>query len=160
MCFDTKCEIIAICLCRSVAPGVLDSELLGLQTLKHIMRVSRTWNSVVSLLPKGGDTIWGNLDWSPEDGNSCDLEKKGNSQHAANDINFNRSDGARGFRRKEPVKFGRIISFGKAASEMPSSRLPFSDLKVPKILTESLFPIDLAPRTYCSTWDLYSHVMF
>lgn len=113
-----------------MAPGVLDSELLGLQTLEHIMRVSRTWDSVVSLLPKGGDTIWGNLDWSPEEGNSCDLDKKANAQLSTGDVNFNHSDGTRGFRVKEPVKYGRIISFGKAASQIPSSRLPSPDLKV------------------------------
>ncbi|XP_024023793.1 putative phospholipid:diacylglycerol acyltransferase 2 isoform X1 [Morus notabilis] len=114
---------------RAVAPGVLDSELLGLQTLEHIMRVSRTWDSVISLLPKGGDTIWGNLDWSPEEGNSCDLDKKANAQLSTGDVNFNHSDGTRGFRVKEPVKYGRIISFGKAASQIPSSRLPSPDLK-------------------------------
>ncbi|PON39580.1 Lecithin:cholesterol/phospholipid:diacylglycerol acyltransferase [Trema orientale] len=114
---------------RAMAPGVLDSDILGLQTLEHLMRVSRTWDSTISLLPKGGDTIWGNLDWSPEEGHSCHLEKKENAQLSSIDINFNHSDGTRGFRIKEPTKYGRIISFGKAASQLPSSRLPSPDLK-------------------------------
>lgn len=113
-----------------MAPGVLDSKLLGLQTLEHIMRVSRTWDSLISLLPKGGDTIWGSLDWSPEEVNSCDLDRKRNAQLSVGDSNLNHSDGTRGFQVKEPVKFGRMISFGKAASQIPSSRLPSPDLKV------------------------------
>ncbi|XP_062105240.1 putative phospholipid:diacylglycerol acyltransferase 2 [Humulus lupulus] len=115
---------------RAMAPGVLDYDILGLQTLEHLMRVSRTWDSTISLLPKGGDTIWGNLDWSPEEGLSCDLDKRGNTQQlSSSDTNFNHSDGGRGFRIKEPVKYGRIISFGKAASQIPSSHLPPPDLK-------------------------------
>ena len=61
--------------CRAMAHGLLDSELLGLQTL-DVMLVSRTWDSIISLMPKGGETIWGNLDWSPEEGYSCDMAKK------------------------------------------------------------------------------------
>ncbi|RVX20156.1 putative phospholipid:diacylglycerol acyltransferase 2 [Vitis vinifera] len=86
---------------RSMDPGVLDSEILGLQTLEHVMRVCRTWDSIISLIPKGGETIWGNLDWSPEEG-----------------------DGKMEFQIKESVRYGRIISFGKATSQLPSSQLP------------------------------------
>ncbi|GKB74316.1 L-arabinokinase-like protein [Tanacetum coccineum] len=32
------------------------------------MRMSRTWDSTLSMIPKGGDTVWGGLDWSPEEG--------------------------------------------------------------------------------------------
>ncbi|KAJ7947919.1 Phospholipid:diacylglycerol acyltransferase 1 [Quillaja saponaria] len=61
---------------RSMAPGVLDFDYLGLKTLEHIMRVCRTWDSIISLLPKG-----------------------------------------------------RIISFGKPASPLPSSMFPTLDSK-------------------------------
>ncbi|XP_059430182.1 putative phospholipid:diacylglycerol acyltransferase 2 isoform X3 [Corylus avellana] len=112
---------------RAMAPSVLDSEILGLQTLEHLMRVSRTWDSTISLLPKGGETIWGNLDWSPEDGHGCDFVKKG--QPSMSDNNLNSSNGRSCFQVKDPVKYGRMISFGKAASQLPSSQLPTHDSK-------------------------------
>ncbi|KAI3679710.1 hypothetical protein L2E82_51111 [Cichorium intybus] len=58
-----------------VALGLLNSEFLGFQTLEHMMRVGCMWDSVVSLLPKGGDTIWGDLDSYPKDA-LCDFESK------------------------------------------------------------------------------------
>lgn len=76
------------------------------------MRVARTWDSTVSLVPRGGETIWGNLDWSPEEDYACDSTK-----------NANNSDSSAVFGVKEPTKYGRIISFGKLASELPSSHL-------------------------------------
>ena len=112
-------------------PGVLDSQILGLQTLEHVLRVSRTWDSILSLMPKGGETIWGNLDWSPEEGFPCDLSKKRNLQSYTTDQNFNISDVNRGFLMEKTVKYGRIISFGKAASELPGSQLTTLDSKVP-----------------------------
>lgn len=113
-----------------MAPGVLDSEFLGLQTFEHVMRACRTWDSIVSILPKGGDAIWGNLDWSPGDGQSCDRAKKGYLQSTSGDNNFSCNDGNRVFQVKEPVKYGRIISFGKESSQLSSSQLPRLDLKV------------------------------
>ncbi|KAK4409028.1 putative phospholipid:diacylglycerol acyltransferase 2 [Sesamum angolense] len=73
---------------RAMAPGLLDSEILGLQTLEHVMRVSRTWDSIISLVPKGGDDL------------------------------------GRGFQVQESTKYGRIVSFGKPASEVHSSEFP------------------------------------
>ncbi|XP_077235902.1 lecithin:cholesterol acyltransferase family protein [Tasmannia lanceolata] len=108
---------------RAMAPGLLDSDILGLQTLEHIMRVSRTWDSIISLLPKGGEAIWGNLDWSPEEGYSCDLMKKKYLKASLSEQSsqINESDGKLGFRLEETVHYGRIISFGKSASQLPSS---------------------------------------
>ncbi|XP_015873505.3 putative phospholipid:diacylglycerol acyltransferase 2 [Ziziphus jujuba] len=115
---------------RAMAPGVFDSEILGLQTFEHVMRVLRTWDSTVSLLPKGGDTIWGNLDWSPEEGHSCNLAKKKNEQPTSCDINsFNHSDRAKAFHVREPEKYGRMISFGKETSQLPSPQLPTLNLE-------------------------------
>lgn len=116
--------------CRAMAPVVLESEILGLQTFEHVMRVSRSWDSLISLLPKGEETIWGNLDWSPEDGHSCDLTKKKYLHSTAGDTNYNNSNGNIIFQVKEPMKYGRIISFGKESSELPSSDLPGHDIKV------------------------------
>ncbi|KAL3718224.1 hypothetical protein ACJRO7_003370 [Eucalyptus globulus] len=115
---------------RSMDPGVLDSEILGLQTLEHAMRVARTWDSIISLVPKGGETIWGDLDWSPEEGHGCSLAKRRTLQSSGNNKNSNHTDGKRTFSAmKDLAKYGRIISFGKEASYIPSSQLPSVDLK-------------------------------
>ncbi|KAL3597635.1 hypothetical protein D5086_009272 [Populus alba] len=113
---------------RAMDPGVLDSEILRLQALEHVMRVTRTWDSIASLLPKGGETIWGNLDWSPEEGHACDLSKKRYSQASAGDKDTNDSDVKMGFHVKES-KYGRIISFGKETLQLSSSQLPSVDTK-------------------------------
>ncbi|XP_012076169.2 putative phospholipid:diacylglycerol acyltransferase 2 isoform X2 [Jatropha curcas] len=115
-----------IALFRAMFSGVLESELLGLQTLEHVLRVTRTWDSTMSLLPKGGETIWGNLDWSPEEEEGCDLSKKKSLPSSGND---NSSDAKKRFQVQESVNYGRIISFGKAASKLPSSQLPSFDSK-------------------------------
>ncbi|XP_022885454.1 putative phospholipid:diacylglycerol acyltransferase 2 isoform X1 [Olea europaea var. sylvestris] len=106
---------------RAMAPGLLDSKILGLQTLHHVMRVSRTWDSVISLIPKGGEAIWGNLDWSPEEDHVCNSAKKKYKQDFDN--NGNNSDSRGLFQVQEPTKYGRIISFGKIVSDLPSSQL-------------------------------------
>ncbi|XP_010503132.1 PREDICTED: putative phospholipid:diacylglycerol acyltransferase 2 [Camelina sativa] len=105
---------------RSLAPGLLDSELLKLQTLEHLMRMSHSWDSIFSLLPKGGEAIWGNLDSHTKEGHSCIDSKRKLSQS-----NLHRqNDGIRPESWvKEPAKYGRIIAFGKRASEVPSSQL-------------------------------------
>ncbi|KAI3520575.1 hypothetical protein L1887_10025 [Cichorium endivia] len=99
---------------RAVAPGLLDSEFLGLQTLEHMMRVGRTWDSVVSLLPKGGDTIWGDLDSSPEDG-LCDFESKSYFPTNSKENNTRNDDTKPQIEMKQETKYGRIVSFGKTA---------------------------------------------
>lgn len=109
---------------RAMAFGLLDSKFLGLQTLEHVMRVSRTWDSIVSLIPKGGETFWGNLDWSPEEGHECDLEKKRYLEVSSKENNSKSSDGKSLFQVKHPTKYGRIITFGKEASALLSSQLP------------------------------------
>ncbi|XP_058088223.1 putative phospholipid:diacylglycerol acyltransferase 2 [Magnolia sinica] len=109
---------------RAMAPGVLDYDILGLQTLEHVMRVVRTWDSIMSLLPKGGEAIWGNLDWSPEEGYNCDTMKKHLKGSLREEFGpTNSSDGKLGFRVEETVHYGRLISFGKTASQLPSSEL-------------------------------------
>ncbi|CAI5505968.1 unnamed protein product [Closterium sp. Naga37s-1] len=52
---------------RALDPGVFGS----LQALQHVMRVSRTWDATMSMLPKGGEAVWGNATWAPEDSFNC-----------------------------------------------------------------------------------------
>ncbi|KAF6146779.1 hypothetical protein GIB67_007493 [Kingdonia uniflora] len=117
---------------RAMTPGVIDPDMLGFQApLEHIMRVSRTWDSIVSLIPKGGETIWGNLDWSPEEGHICDPTKKKYLHGSSGDRSesTNATDGKLGFGRDADVRYGRIISFGKATSQLSSSKLQVFDPK-------------------------------
>ncbi|KAF5744804.1 hypothetical protein HS088_TW07G00384 [Tripterygium wilfordii] len=112
-----------LALVRAMAPALLDSELLGLQTFVHFLRVSRTWDSIMSLMPKGGETIWGDKDWAPDEGNTCPLTKIRHQQPSTsgNDTNNIKKNG---FGLKVQDNYGRIISFGKEASQLPSTQLP------------------------------------
>ncbi|CAA7025636.1 unnamed protein product [Microthlaspi erraticum] len=64
---------------RALAPGLLDSELLKMQTLEQLMRMTHSWDSIVSLLPKGGEAIWGDLDASDEEDQTCSFSKRKSS---------------------------------------------------------------------------------
>lgn len=116
------------------------------------MRVSRTWDSIVSLLPKGGETIWGNLDWSAEEGHGFSFAEKGQASMSGN--NLNNSNGRRSLQVKDPVKYGRIISFGKVASQLPSSQLSTLDSKVPFSLFLFFFLIDFFLNFFISDFLL------
>lgn len=84
------------------------------------MRMTRSWDSTLSMIPKGGDTIWGGMDWSPEEGYSPSREKQRN-----NDTQFSQS---------EIVNYGRIISFGKDVAEAPSSEIERVDFRVRRLI--------------------------
>ncbi|KAK4358631.1 hypothetical protein RND71_020860 [Anisodus tanguticus] len=114
---------------RAMAPGLLDSETFGFQTLQHVMRVSRTWDSVVSLVPRGGETIWGDLNRSPEVENICCTSKARYLQSSSKESNGNNTDARRSFHVKELPKYGRIVSFGKETLELHSSHLSIIDSK-------------------------------
>lgn len=89
------------------------------------MRMTRTWDSTMSMIPKGGDTIWGGLDWSPEGLYNCGARKpKNNHTHSA----IPNGKGVSSF--KEGVNYGRIISFGKDAAELHSSKIERIDFRV------------------------------
>lgn len=108
-----------------MAPGILDNDLFRIQTLQHVMRMTRTWDSTMSMIPKGGDTIWGDLDWSPEESYVPRKRKQGNndSQTAeGNDIGTLDS-------QERVIHYGRIISFGKDVAEAPSSDIERIDFK-------------------------------
>ncbi|KAL9252195.1 putative phospholipid:diacylglycerol acyltransferase 2 [Drosera capensis] len=139
---------------RSVAPGVFDSDIVRLQPFEHVMRMFRTWDSVISLLPKGGETIWGDLDWSPEENHECDFVMK-HSQFALIESKANNSEAEKGFQLNEKAQYGRMISFGMAAAERPSSQLP-------KVSFEEGFSLghsQVKPQTPCGdTWTEYDEL--
>jgi phospholipid:diacylglycerol acyltransferase len=114
---------------RAIAPDVLDFDLLGLQTLRHVMRMTRTWDATMSMIPKGGDTIWGGLDWAPEDGYECSKvqKKQQNGHNGSQKGNGNKTKA--GVERPR-VNYGRIVSFGKDVAEVPSSIIERLDFRV------------------------------
>ncbi|KAL1200905.1 putative phospholipid:diacylglycerol acyltransferase 2 [Cardamine amara subsp. amara] len=114
---------------RALAPGFLDSELLKLQTLEHLVRMSHSWDSIVSLLPKGGEAIWGGIDSPVEEGHTCIYSKRKSSQPSLNDLHKQNFSIKPESWVKEPTKYGRIIAFGKRASELPSSQLSNLNIK-------------------------------
>ncbi|KAG7559114.1 Alpha/Beta hydrolase fold [Arabidopsis thaliana x Arabidopsis arenosa] len=119
-----------IAFARSLAPGLLDSELLKLQTLEHLMRMSHSWDSIVSLLPKGGEAIWGDLDSHAEEGNNCIHSKRKSPQLSLSSLHRQNYSNKPESRVNEPAKYGRIISFGKRAAELPSSQLSTLNIEV------------------------------
>ncbi|CAM6085982.1 unnamed protein product [Calypogeia fissa] len=123
--FSAEAKDIAVA--RAAAPGVLDSEFFGLQTLQHILRVSRTWDATMSMLPKGGETIWGDADWSPEEGYDCAKDKKPDLE--------NKTDGKLGPHGKPYAHYGRLVSFGKDAAQ-----LPYSEIKAKVLASKTTSP--------------------
>lgn len=105
--------------CRAIAPGFLDNDMFRRQTLLHVMKMSRTWDSTMSMIPKGGETIWGDLDWSPEE---CHVPSK--RRQINNDTQLARQDetGSLGSQLKSAY-YGRLISFGKDVAEAKSSEI-------------------------------------
>lgn len=113
--FSAEAKDIAVA--RAMAPGVLDSKFLGAQT--HIMRVLRTWDSILSLLPKGGEAIWGDLNWSPEEGCDCRLVNKKYPKVPFLSYPTNTNDENMSLKVGKAY-FGRLISFGKKTSQLQS----------------------------------------
>lgn len=100
--------------------------MFGFQTLKHVMKMTRTWDTTMSMIPKGGDAIWGNLDWSPEDGYNCSVKKlKSNDTDTAE----KHGNGCLDLSGKG-AHYGRILSFGKGVAEAPSSKIERMDFRV------------------------------
>lgn len=113
---------------RGFAPGFLDKDVFGLQTLQHLMRMTRTWDSTMSMIPKGGDTIWGGLDWSPEGVYNCGMKKlRNNNTHAAGKGNSGLTKNA---------NYGRLISFGKDVAELHSSKIEMINFRVIFLVTD------------------------
>ncbi|XP_028753539.1 phospholipid:diacylglycerol acyltransferase 1 [Neltuma alba] len=132
-----------IALARAMAPGFLDKDVFGLHTLQHLMRMTRTWDSTMSMIPKGGDTIWGGLDWSPEGYFDCSSKKQ------KNNITDNVVQNGNHPGRAKNVNYGRIISFGKDVVELHSSRLERLDFR------GAHKGRNLANSSYCDAWTEY-----
>lgn len=129
---------------RAIAPGVLDLDFLGLQTLRHVMRMTRTWDSTMSMIPKGGDTIWGGLDWSPEEGYVCSSKKqKNNDSGVSKDVDTDKADF-----HSQKVNYGRIVSFGKDVAEAPASKIERIDFRVS--INFFYFKENCNMKTYCT----------
>ncbi|KAK1550554.1 hypothetical protein Q3G72_020927 [Acer saccharum] len=138
--FSTEARDIAVA--RAFAPGFLDKDLFGLQTLQHLMRMTRTWDSTMSMIPKGGDTIWGDLDWSPEGGYMCSAKKLKNNDTAG-------QNGNQSLAKSKGVNYGRMISFGKDVAEAHSSEVERIDFR------GAVKGNNLANRTNCDVWTEY-----
>lgn len=111
---------------RGIAPGVLDSDVFHIQTLQHIMRMSRTWDATMSMIPKGGETIWGGLDWSPEEGY---LPKNKTHENIHNSFCSQNESDNKECQARHP-NYGRIISFGRDVAETHSSNFERIDFRV------------------------------
>ncbi|KAL3830018.1 hypothetical protein ACJIZ3_018820 [Penstemon smallii] len=119
--FSAEAKDIAIA--RAVAPGVLDMDVFGFfQTLQHVMRMTRSWDSTMSMIPKGGDTIWGGLDWSPEEGHACSSKKKNIVQTSGHNKTGDLANSVR-------IKYGRLLSFGKDVTDLHSSEIEMVDFR-------------------------------
>ncbi|XP_071733518.1 phospholipid:diacylglycerol acyltransferase 1-like [Rutidosis leptorrhynchoides] len=123
--FSAEAKDIAFA--RGIAPGVLDSDVFHIQTLQHIMRMSRTWDSTMSMIPKGGDTIWGGLDWSPEEGylpkNKTDTNLNTSLMSSSQNNTHSKASQARN------PNYGRFISFGREKAELHSSQIERIDFR-------------------------------
>lgn len=87
----------------------------------------------MSMILRGGDTIWGSLDWSPEEGYSCDQKREmknstrvTNRAHAKSAISLIGS-----------ANYGRIASFGKDVAGAPPNDIDRIDFKVRTYITRS-----------------------
>ncbi|CAI9100675.1 OLC1v1037824C2 [Oldenlandia corymbosa var. corymbosa] len=136
-----------IAVARAMAPGFLDKDVFGLQTLQHIMRMTRTWDSTMSMIPKGGDTIWGGLDWSPEEGYECCTKKSKNGNNETGAPNDSGNSG-----NATKVHYGRIISFGKDVIELHSSKIERVDFR------GAIKGNNLANTTCTDVWTEYHHL--
>lgn len=106
--FSAEAKDIAVA--REVVPAVMDS----LQTLQYVMHVSRTWFATMSMLPKGGESVWGDLDWSPEQGFDCSANKSASAE------------GKPGAAENKTLMahYGRLVSFGANAAMLRADKLP------------------------------------
>ncbi|KAK4784940.1 hypothetical protein SAY86_001629 [Trapa natans] len=134
--FSIEAKDIAVV--RSFAPGVFDKDVFGLQTLQHMMRMTRTWDSTMSMIPKGGETIWGGLDWSPEGVFSCTSKRSKN----------NNGNVSTSYQPKK-INYGRLISFGKDISDAHSSKIERTDFRGAEK------GHSLLNKTKCDVWTEY-----
>lgn len=77
----------------------------------------------MSMIPKGGETIWGGLDWSPEEGYSLSKRKKGKNDTELSTQNESATEATH-------VNYGRMVSFGRDIAEAPSSEIERIEFRV------------------------------
>lgn len=87
----------------------------------------------MSMIPKGGDTIWGGLDWSPEEYYNCSAKKQKNNDTSG----AFKNDKANIV--KKNINYGRLISFGKDNAELHSSKLERLDFRVMFLIVHLVF---------------------
>ncbi|KAJ1964610.1 phospholipid:diacylglycerol acyltransferase [Dipsacomyces acuminosporus] len=63
---------------------------------KELARIFRSWTGLTSLLPKGGDAIWGNLNGAPDDVNST-MHEPATYEHVSFGAQIRFDDGAGSF---------------------------------------------------------------
>ncbi|CAM6050004.1 unnamed protein product [Sphagnum compactum] len=117
--FSAEAKDIAVA--RAIAPGVLDNDMFGLQTLQYMMRVTRTWDACMSMIPKGGNTIWGDADWSPEEGHACSKSKLAPDDRQGSAKIKQESPVDIGPHGKPYAHYGRMVAFGKEAAVLSHS---------------------------------------
>ncbi|GKV00830.1 hypothetical protein SLEP1_g13451 [Rubroshorea leprosula] len=121
--FSAEAKDVAVA--RAIAPGFLDNDIFHIQTLQHVMKMTRTWDSTMSMIPRGGNTIWGGLNWSPEDGHVCRRKReKSNDTHIVSGTGPGSA-----VSQTKSANYGRIISFGKEVAEAPSSEIERIDFR-------------------------------
>lgn len=120
---------------RAIAPGVLDNDIFGLQTIQYIMKVTRTWDSCLSMLPKGGKTIWGDASWSPEEGYDCSTKKVVGTGDG--DVKDQTEHGLElGAHGKPSAHYGRMVAFGKESASLSKDVIASrkKEVKVPSLI--------------------------
>lgn len=88
----------------------------------------------MSMIPRGGATIWGDLDWSPDEGYTPSKRRQRNND-TKNDIQEVIENG---ISQKKSVKYGRIISFGKDVAEAQSSHIERIEFRVSVFILPTL----------------------
>ncbi|KAL2493298.1 Phospholipid:diacylglycerol acyltransferase 1 [Abeliophyllum distichum] len=141
--FSAEARDIAVA--RAIAPGVLDKDLFHIQTLQHIMKMTRTWDSTMSMIPKGGDTIWGGLDWAPEE--SYVPSKRRQRNNGTNEDENTES-------KVKRINYGRMISFGKDVAEAHSSEIERIDFR------DAVKGSNVANHTCRDVWTEYHDMGF
>ncbi|XP_026450968.1 phospholipid:diacylglycerol acyltransferase 1-like [Papaver somniferum] len=133
-----------VAVARAIAPGVLAKDLLRLP-LQHLMRMTRTWDSTMSIIPKGGDTIWGGLDWSPDEGYDCNPKKTKRNNSGVVDQNGTVAEVC----ITKTAHYGRMVSFGKDVAEADPSEIERTDFR------DALKGYNLANSTCDDLWKEY-----
>ncbi|KAF5943638.1 hypothetical protein HYC85_017715 [Camellia sinensis] len=97
----------------------IDIQCFKLYILSTIVKVG------LSGAPFGGDTIWGGLDWSPEEGYKCFAKKAKN-----NETETMGQNGKGCLDNRKHVYYGKMISFGKDVAEAQPTEIERMDFKM------------------------------